>query len=310
MQCLKQYKQKLTQFGENEKQRQFIMDSFTRWFVDTKLNDIFPVEPIGNIRDMEFAKQHHGADFAGIDIGRFRRYTMEAFEEFQRCAQAPSGAMPQIDHLLRPAQLTRLKQLYTGTDFERDKNALIHLYEFLGMNNMHLSIPPIYSGVELFGSPLNTHNPEYCSPFPLERKFGSLGSFFEYTFHKDGLYLCNPPFDENVMERMAQRLLDTLDKTIFRVEVVITIPVWDSESQRKYKLKDYGLPFRGFELLKKSKVLHHTVLDKYKFPYYNYYTGRLAPATWTHLIFIGNQRIVDPETFKRQWLEYVRFSTK
>jgi hypothetical protein len=188
-------------------------------------------------------------------------------------------------------QEERLEALYTGPDdlFEAYKNKLINLYQFIGTNNMHLSIPPIFAGVELFGSPVNTHNLTYCSPFEFERHFGSLGSFWDYKFHQDGVYLCNPPFDEAVIADMANKLMADLATTKHKVVVVITVPVWDSASQRKIGIKDYGLDFAGFTTMIESKFLrHHEILDKDTYKYWNYYTEERAPASWTHLVILSN----------------------
>lgn len=305
MECLDAYKKALIATGKNAKQQKFIEEAFTRWFINHKLDGVFPAEPLLTPEDLLFAKTHHGHDFANMDVDELKVKDMHFFEEFQRCIRRTGLRFPNKDNLITKNQLLRLRNLYTGQNYEDDKNALINLYEFIGMNNMHLSIPPIFEGVELFGSPLNTHNPQFCSPFPLEKSFGSLGSFFEYRFHKDGIYLCNPPFDEDVMERMANRLLEMLDKTEFKVAIIITIPIWDSESQRKFGLKDYGLPCKGFSILKNSnRLLDYSPLDKFKFAYYNYYTGWIAPASFTHLLIIGNAPLIRIKDVQYKWLNW------
>jgi hypothetical protein len=108
--------------------------------------------------------------------------------------------------------------------FAADVLALLDRYHLFGGLNSHLSTP--YSlfpraiaaaSVELFGTPLNTGSGRrFCSPFAIERTvWGSLGSFFEYELEPlpdNGIYLCNPPFDDEIMRRMSERLLEQLKR--------------------------------------------------------------------------------------------------
>jgi hypothetical protein len=201
-------------------------------------------------------------------------------------------------------QISRLKSLYVGKQFEKDKDMLLTMYDFIGMNTIHLSVPPIFSGIELFGSPLNTHN-EYCSPFEIDKKFGSLGSFWEFFPERDTVYLCNPPFDEIIIRRMASRLIEFLNSNV-KLVIIVTIPIWDSKSQKQMKIKDYGLDFEGYTMLKASEYCKETdMLDRYKFPYYDYYQEKKIPASYTHLMVLSNfeAKVLIPN-IKEKWLRW------
>jgi phosphorylated CTD-interacting factor 1 len=59
---------------------------------------------------------------------------------------------------------------------------------------------------ELFASPFNCYFSRYCSAFEdSDRAFGSEGSFFGFS-PGEGSFEANPPFTEEVMLRMAERI--------------------------------------------------------------------------------------------------------
>lgn len=284
-----EYKKSLIDLGKSENEKKFIADCFSRWYLEAPRNGIYPKKNIVNVSDLEYGNAHKNCNF---DIREFVAESEKIFKSHKK----KKISIENMDNLIMPAQLERLKKIYTGKDFEKDKNELIYTYNIVGLNTIHLSIPPIFKGIELFGSPLNTHNPEYCSPFAIDKKFGSLGTFFEFTPQKHGILLCNPPFDENIIEKMANRLLEFLEQK-FKLIIVITIPVWDSASQQEINIKDYGLDFAGFEILKNSKYCYsREILDKNEFPYWDYYSEKYIPASHTHLIFLSNLK---SEQFKR-----------
>jgi len=205
-------------------------------------------------------------------------------------------------------QENRLKQVYSGPegDFLSKKYLLLSAYKFMGTLNNHLSVPPdIFKNVqitELFGSPLNTSH-SYCSPFSLEKElFSSNGSFFEYSI-QPGLHVANPPFDETIMEDMADRLEGQLDQTP-GINIICIIPVWDPESQEKYGLKVYGKPFAAYTKLKNSKYFKEGFyLDKYKYPFWDYYNDKFTPASATHFIILSNtdSLLFKPEKILEDW---------
>lgn len=290
--CLENYKSEILDLSDNNDQKKFISDSFPRWYIRVSHKDnLFPARNIilENIDDFKYANKNKRLQF---NIYNLINKSKEIHSKYDNLCNKLDDIInnTELDILITPQQLARLKKLYKGNkkQFDIEKYKLISLYKFLGMTTMHLSMPPIYKGIELFGSPLNTKN-QYCSPFEIEKQFGSLGSFWYYKFHKNGLYLCNPPFDEIVIKNMANRLNNMLGETKYKVIVVVTIPVWDSKSQRELNIKDYGLPFEGYDILSQSKYCKETkMLDKFIYKYFDYYSGKLIPASYTHLLILSN----------------------
>jgi phosphorylated CTD-interacting factor 1 len=79
---------------------------------------------------------------------------------------------------------------------------------------------------EMFASPLNCYFSTYCSAFlDTDVYFGSCGSFFEYE-PIEGSFQCNPPFTEEVIERMADRIEILLASTELPLSFIVFIPEW------------------------------------------------------------------------------------
>jgi mRNA (guanine-N7-)-methyltransferase len=323
--CLSKYKSELIELAgkQDKKYLKHVEDSFSRWYMNSKKDktNILPKANIVVRKDLEYAfKKHHKR----FNIDEFMELSANIYDKtYKKCSEIDEDikSYKNKDNLLDKKQLARLEQLYNGpkTDYEYIKNKLVNLYEFVGINNIHLSIPPIFEGIELFGSPLNTHNPEFCSPFELEKQFGSLGSFFDYKFHKSGIYLCNPPFDEEIISDMANHLVSTYDSLDSKIHAttVITIPVWDSKTQIELGITDYGMKFEGYDTIMESKyVTHHSVLDKKKYAYYDYYEDKSTPASFTHLIILSNDphynknknenSDIYASEIKKEWVNWVR----
>jgi hypothetical protein len=307
--CLTTYKNDVLGLARSREQRKFMTDSFTRWYMNVEKENLFPSVDLvaANRSDLEYANKKLGTRF---DIDHILGRSGELHRKYSRkCKSTVNGissTREDVSKLVTKKQFDRITELYTGDNLAEDRATLIELYKFVGMNTIHLSMPPIYSGIELFGSPLNTHNP-YCSPFDIEKKFGSLGSFWDYKFHKSTLYLCNPPYDESIMSKMATKLDKELDDTDKHVIVVITMPVWDSTSQKELGIKDYGMPFEAFDILINSKHFKdRALLDKFKYKYYDYYGDKYVPATFTHLIVMSNM----PETRYKKAFSLSEFQSK
>ncbi len=317
VECLTSYKNDLINLGKNLEQRKFLSDSFSRWYINSlESGDVFFPEHnlvIIGIDDIKYANKEKKLSFNVVFI---IKKSEEIHKKYKMLCLTIEESYPnKFSNMITARQEKRLRNLYIknngGIDehFYFYRNKLLALYNLIGANNMHLSIPPIFKGIELFGSPLNTHNDKYCSPFSIEKKFGSLGSFWEYCFNQNGIYLCNPPFDESIIHRMCVKLLEDLKNTEYNVVVIITIPVWDTASQSKLKIKNYGLKFKGYECLVNTSFLRERdILDKNKYPYYNYYTDKLVPASYTHLLILSNIR---EESYKKKinilkkmWLEF------
>ncbi len=306
---LTQYKNDIIAMGRTDKEKRFIEDSFTRWYFNSQPDHTFmPKADVVNKSDLLFGNKQRGCHFQAATI---KAASKRKYDTLRRQVDGlKNNIYPNEDNLISEPQLQRLRNLYKGksSDFEADKNKLLAIYKFIGMNSAHLSIPPIFSGIELFGSPLNTHNP-YCSPFEFEKMFGSLGSFFNFSISKskETLYTCNPPFDEEIMLRMAEHLDSELCEAKIAKTIIITIPVWDSASQRKLGIRDFRMDFAAFDLLMKSKYLQgHEILDRATFSYWDYYGQKLAPVSYTHLIILANKiPMYTIEQIKELWQKFI-----
>ncbi len=203
---------------------------------------------------------------------------------------------------LSATQRSRLEQVYKGEDFESDSKKLLARYQYLGGLNNSLSVPPrildLFPSHELFGTPLNTHT-RFCSPFQDEAVFSSHGSFFDFNaYEEDVVYFANPPFDDAFCSLVADRLLEKLEEKPFHL--IVIIPVWDSEEQRKHGLKDFGLPFDCYRRLVQSKFfLEDVFLEKEKYPFFNYFSQRQVYISNVHLINLG--RKVDTQKIVETW---------
>lgn len=185
---------------------------------------------------------------------------------------------------LHHRQRHRLMALYTGQGLPMSiADELRAFYDGLGGGSNLLSVPPcIKEGcIELFGSPFNTDG-EYCSVLALEKEyFQSLGSFFDYELVSGRNYLANPPFDELLMENMANRIDQQLAKTS-DVTVIILIPVW---RKMPYVARDIlnASPFRKerAELNRDTYFYYDPVSDRYA-SICNSYIYILSNSQWNN----------------------------
>lgn len=303
---LDQYKAGIVALGRTPTECKFLEDSFTRWYFAVPKSDLMPLVNVVVKGDLQYANAHRGCNF---QVATVLSLSGKKFTELQRKVAKSQDVYPNQDNLISEGQMQRLRDIYKGKDFEADKNKLIAIYKFVGINSAHLSIPPIFGGIELFGSPLNTHNP-FCSPFEFERAFGSLGSFFKFSISKskESLFTCNPPFDEDIMTKMAAQLEDELNAAdkLRPKTIIITIPVWDSASQHKLGIRDYGMDFAAFDALMASKYLAgHEILDRAAYPYWDYYQEKLLPVSYTHLIVLTTGKSkYSINGIKAKWTEF------
>lgn len=117
----------------------------------------------------------------------------------------------------------RLKQYYTGDDYDRDVAVLCYRYETLNLVarvSMQISASDaIYEQrkrdgytVECFASPFNFHLRHYFSAFPdTDCKFGSIGSFFDHGYHFLSVraYKCavDPPYQNEAIQKAIELIL-------------------------------------------------------------------------------------------------------
>lgn len=235
------------------------------------------------------------------------------FEYFITSSVAPDKKNPiNKSIVINYGQFERLKELYVrqlqnenitvknvafNKDFINKVGILLLRYDFLGSLNEHLSVPPkmlreLKINAELFGTPFNTVSTEYCSPFyDIEKYFGSKGSFFDMKLESGKLYMFNPPFDEDLMKFASAKLLNDLDK-VKNLAIIVTLPVWDSASQKALNIRDNNMDFEAFEMLKGSKYCKDkNILHKNIHLYYNYFDNRFVSVSYTHLLLLSNYNI-------------------
>lgn len=279
-------------------------DLFIIWYIDSDKHKYIPNKSIVNVKDLEyFIKQKMGFT---KDLPDIIKELNGAYDRFIINVKDAVREYPFIPGIMSQKQEERLKKFYIGDDYERDRNILTNVYALIKESNHHLSVPNIESYFELFGTPLNVFNSNYCSPFKIDRKFGSFGSFFEYEFTSNvSLHMANPPFYEPIMNRMSNRLLEILTKSNKQLSIIVILPIWDPESQKKYGLQQYHQPFPAFDQLINSSFLkQRNVVFKNKCKYYNHYTDKYVPASDTHVLLLANyQTSFDINEFIKKWID-------
>lgn len=182
---------------------------------------------------------------------------------------------------------------------------LVFRYSYIDSGNqqlaVHKKIKDIFKfcGVdfELFGSGLNTWSTKYCSLFyDIEQYFGSKGNFFDIDINK-GIYFCNPPYDNVIMENAAKKLISILDNKK-DVCFIVTIPIWDnktSEVQPKKILRNYNKDY-DYSLFKdypvysilKKYIKDELIIPKISIPYFNHKLHTFIYAVNTYMLLVYN----------------------
>ena len=331
IQCLMDYKYSIISVsGKNIKLKRYLTKAFTRWMFNAPKNGILPTESIVNLEEITFANIHNKYN---LDIKKCREIWDNAFNKLQQCFKHGSTHYTTYNHKLitqqqknRLVYLHKLAESHSESKHTQEHNKepirikvdasnlnseiaeIVNLYYLIGMDNQHLSVPPIFKGVEMFGTPLNTHNDDFCSPFEIDKKFNSLGSFWNYQFHKDGIYLCNPPYDDILMKNVALKIEQDLLNTTHKVAVLIVLPVWDKATQKKLnipEIPEYETDFEAYHLLLASKFIKSAkVLDQHMYKYYSYYEHRKFPACFTHFIYLSNGFELDFEEYVLNWKKW------
>lgn len=151
---------------------------------------------------------------------------------------------------------------------------------------------------ELFGSPFNTKY-KYCSAFEIDKiYFSSEGSFHKMKPENFGgnyhLLLVNPPFNEVMLLAASRFVLDLLDKRP-NTGVLLSYPVWDSESQRIIGARDYCLNFEAYEILRDSKYMKMRELCNSQHAlFYNYNKNEFIRCCNAHIMLMTNFDIGSP----------------
>lgn len=280
-----------------------LYDLFCRWnFIalvknEYDLTTFIPTSDFIIMKDLEYYLQRFGVSLSDS----FVIFPLEQFRSLRSNLESLSFPRPMT---LSATQRQRLQSIYHGSNFESDSNKLLSRYQYLGGLNNSLSIPPhildLFPSHELFGTPLNTHT-SFCSPFQDESVFSSHGSFFSFENYDDEtVYFANPPFDDAFCSLVADRLLEQLQRKSFRL--IVIIPVWDTDEQKKYGLKDFSLPFDCYRRLVQSPYfLEDHFLEKEKYPFFNYFSQKNVYISNVHLINLGKP--VDTKQIKEAWTQ-------
>lgn len=138
----------------------------------------------------------------------------------------------------------RLRLSFNQEEFETRVFCLICRYESFFKNSLRLNegygmqaALPSYAfelifrefdvTQEMFASPFNCYFSTFCSAFlDTDVYFGSLGSFFDFE-PAGGSFECNPPFTEECIERMADRIDILLEANQQHpLSFIVFIPEW------------------------------------------------------------------------------------
>ena len=156
---------------------------------------------------------------------------------------------------------------------------------------------------ELFGSAFNHTYNNYCSLFyDIESYFGSKGSFFRLNAI-EGNYYANPPFNINIMNLMADKIIDSLKKTdkTNNLNYYIVLPTWDEKGKKL--LQEYCVKYRKFrenyedndfnailKLRNNKYLLKHIILCQDKVQYYSFFEDRnINNVSATSVFLLGKK---------------------
>ena len=186
---------------------------------------------------------------------------------------------------------------------------LVFRYSYMDSGNQQLAINQNIKDMfkkcgvnfELFGSAINTVSTYYCSLFyDIEKYFGSTGNFFDIKL-ESGIYWCNPPYDDTIMNNTVNKLINYLqsDKEI---AFLVTIPIWDIYTQNKIKEKNINTILRNynsntesslhidFQIYSKLKpfIKDELIIPKHRIPYFNYKKYSNINAVNTYMLIVYN----------------------
>ena len=218
--------------------------------------------------------------------------------------------------------LNKLIKYYNGK--KHDKAGIIfcelYRYDYLDADNQQLAINIDFKNdltkffgvnIEMFGSGINRFFKNYCSLFyDIEQFFGSLGNFFTIE-PIQGLFMSNPPYDEDLMESMARHLVKCLDKTDKPLGFIITVPIWDGKMSREIsnecnsKINNYEY-YGCKEVIIKSKYFYREYAFCAKdFPYYNIKMDKMINTSNTYIYIIKNNLMeINTELFENLLIKH------
>lgn len=131
--------------------------------------------------------------------------------------------------------------------------------------------------IELCASPINRTLPLFCSAFPDIDSYyqGSLGSMLKLKFQSGKRYTFNPPFESEIMVKMAKHVVDELEATP-NAYVFAVLPMWDYHLLKSIgrKADPSDERFVAMEILLKSWTIRSsTVFMHENYTYIDHYTG-------------------------------------
>lgn len=176
-------------------------------------------------------------------------------------------------------------------------------YSYIDADMQQLAIHPNIKNIlkkeginfELFGSSINSLSDNYCSLFyDIEKYFGSKGGFFTLKITQ-GIYWCNPPYINSLMEECAKKIINDL-KNNKNVGFLITIPIWDKKTQNiitdkilinnnqninQSEFKDYPIYY-----LLKPYIKYELIIPKYKIPYFSFKSNKYIYAVDIYILVV------------------------
>ena len=184
--------------------------------------------------------------------------------------------------------------LYKKNDnnFKKLLVCLLLRYNTLESYNQQLSINPEFKNkikekykinFELFASSINCEYNNYCSFFyDIEKNFSSKGNFSSIEL-KRGFFVSNPPFDEEIMNNMSIKFIESLkDINNEELSILITIPYW---------VDDYYGEYESYLKLKNSGfITYEKVIEKEKSIFFDYYKNIYIRPCKIFLIIIQNEK--------------------
>jgi len=291
--------------------REFFNDIFMKWIFDlnirNKLNEAIPEKFDNEINiDIQYLAKQYGSpiDWKLEIINNYLKEMKNGNNIIVNSFNIKAGKQVYIELntsvgkfislAIMNKQYQHLIKKYIGKHFEVDFIHLLLLYTWLGAITQHLSAPPKFMDNygfthELFGTPLNTWL-NFCSPFYyIDKQFGSSGSFFDYELKSNNVYSGGPPYDNDLMTKMAKKYLhDLQNPSINNVVIFITLPLWDSKSQKQLGLKDYNMNFEALDILLENPYLYgHAALKRNEFKFYNYFTDEYHGIAPVHFIVLA-----------------------
>lgn len=178
--------------------------------------------------------------------------------------------------------------------FENLLSCLLIRYETIEAGNEQLACNPEFYfemkrklgfDFEMFGSAINTQYHQFGSAFyDIEKYFLSKGSFYGIEC-KQGKYVANPPFVNEMIEEMALKMIRMLDDTENKkpLSFFITIPGWESN-------EEYG-EYTGFEIMKKSKYFSYfKEIPKEEARFFDYNHNRIVYPCKIFFILFQNEK--------------------